>query len=48
MFNFLQEACFSIESMQDARARAYRAVDAIEFEGKILRRDIGKDAVGAA
>ena len=28
-------------SLRDARARVYRAVDAIDFEGKILRRDIG-------
>jgi len=30
----------------DARARAYRAADAITFEGKIVRRDIGARALG--
>jgi phosphoribosylamine--glycine ligase len=30
------------ESVDDARARAYRAVDAIHFEGAHYRRDIGK------
>jgi phosphoribosylamine--glycine ligase len=30
------------ESVEDARARAYRAVETIEFEGAHYRRDIGK------
>ncbi|MDR1357927.1 MAG: phosphoribosylamine--glycine ligase [Coriobacteriales bacterium] len=32
-------------SFQDAREQAYRAVDLIDFEGKIYRRDIGERAL---
>lgn len=33
------------DNLEDARSRAYAAVDAIEFEGKTYRRDIGAAAV---
>ncbi|WP_242515679.1 phosphoribosylamine--glycine ligase [Sorangium cellulosum] len=35
-------------SLAEARERAFRAADAIDFDGKVLRRDIGVDASRAA
>ena len=32
-------------TLADARARAYRAADAITYDGKIVRRDIGARAL---
>jgi phosphoribosylamine--glycine ligase len=32
--------------VSEARQRAYAAADRIQFEGKVLRRDIGTDVVG--
>lgn len=33
-------------TVQEARERAYRAADLVQFEGKVMRRDIGTDVVG--
>ncbi|HLJ62041.1 MAG TPA: phosphoribosylamine--glycine ligase [bacterium] len=35
------------ETLDEARRRAYRAADAINYDGKLLRRDIGARAAGA-
>ncbi len=35
-------------SLREAQQRAYRAADAIEFDGKQLRRDIAQSALGAS
>ncbi|TMI85478.1 MAG: phosphoribosylamine--glycine ligase [Bacillati bacterium ANGP1] len=34
------------DNLNEARTRAYRAVDAVRYEGKIYRRDIGARAAG--
>src|SRR5207253_10072228 len=34
------------DTLNEARARAYRAVEAVRYEGKIYRRDIGARAAG--
>ncbi|WP_437334968.1 phosphoribosylamine--glycine ligase [Sorangium sp. So ce394] len=36
------------DSLAEARERAFRAVSAIDFDGKVLRRDIGVDGARAA
>ena len=34
------------DNLNEARTRAYRAVEAVRYEGKIYRRDIGARAAG--
>ncbi len=36
------------DSLAEARERAFRAAGAIDFDGKVLRRDIGVDGARAA